>query len=31
MTEWQGGKLVPVWPQASALAAPQSPKPPWGG
>ena len=31
MTQWQSGKLVPVWPQATALAAPQSPKPPWGG
>jgi branched-chain amino acid transport system substrate-binding protein len=31
MTEWLGGKLVPVWPQAAALAAPQTPKPPWGG
>jgi len=31
MTQWQSGKLVPVWPQATALAAPTSPKPPWGG
>lgn len=31
MTEWLSGKLVPVWPQDRALAAPQSPKPPWGG
>jgi branched-chain amino acid transport system substrate-binding protein len=31
MTEWLGGKLLPVWPQSEALAAPQIPKPAWGG
>ncbi|MDX6546577.1 MAG: branched-chain amino acid transport system substrate-binding protein [Gaiellales bacterium] len=31
MTEWLSGKLVPVWPQSEALAAPVIPKPAWGG
>jgi branched-chain amino acid transport system substrate-binding protein len=31
MTEWLSGKLVPVWPQSEALAAPVVPKPAWGG
>ncbi len=31
LTEWIGGKLLPVYPPAQALAAPVIPKPPWGG
>ncbi len=31
LTEWIGGKLLPVDPPAQALHAPVIPKPPWGG
>ena len=31
LLQWQGGKLVPVYPPNQALAKPMSPKPPWGG
>lgn len=31
LTEWIGGKLLPVWPQSVALHAPTIPKPAWGG
>jgi branched-chain amino acid transport system substrate-binding protein len=31
LAEWQGGKLVPVYPPSEALAKPTSPKPAWGG
>jgi branched-chain amino acid transport system substrate-binding protein len=31
LIQWQGGKLVPVFPAASAVAAPIYPKPNWGG
>jgi branched-chain amino acid transport system substrate-binding protein len=31
MVEWVGGKLLPVYPQATALHAPTAPKPAWGG
>ena len=31
LTEWIGGKLLPVWPQSDALHAPTIPKPAWGG
>jgi branched-chain amino acid transport system substrate-binding protein len=31
LTEWIGGKLLPVWPESDALASPVIPKPPWGG
>jgi branched-chain amino acid transport system substrate-binding protein len=31
LTEWIGGKLLPVYPPAEALHAPVVPKPPWGG
>jgi branched-chain amino acid transport system substrate-binding protein len=31
MVEWVDGKLVPVYPQATALHAPTTPKPAWGG
>ena len=31
LTEWIGGKLLPVWPAGVALHAPVSPKPNWGG
>ena len=31
LTEWIGGKLLPVYPSAVALHAPVVPKPPWGG
>jgi branched-chain amino acid transport system substrate-binding protein len=31
LTEWQKGKLIPVYPPDRALAPPTSPKPNWGG
>jgi len=31
LTEWIGGKLLPVDPPAQALHVPVIPKPPWGG
>jgi len=31
LTEWIGGKLLPVYPAAVALHPPVIPKPPWGG
>ena len=31
LIQWQGGKLVPVFPSAVAKAAPIFPKPNWGG
>jgi branched-chain amino acid transport system substrate-binding protein len=31
LIQWQGGKLVPVYPPANAQAAPLFPKPGWGG
>jgi branched-chain amino acid transport system substrate-binding protein len=31
LMEWVDGKLLPVWPAATALHAPVSPKPGWGG
>ena len=31
LTEWIGGKLLPVWPQSVALHPPVISKPPWGG
>jgi len=31
LIQWQGGKLVPVFPTAVAKAAPVFPKPNWGG
>ena len=31
LIQWQGGKLVPVFPTAAAKAAPVFPKPNWGG
>jgi branched-chain amino acid transport system substrate-binding protein len=31
LVQWQGGKLVPVFPAAGAQAAPVYPKPDWGG
>ena len=31
LVEWVDGKLLPVYPQATALHAPTSPKPAWGG
>lgn len=30
LVQWQGGKLLPVYPAAVAKAAPITPKPPWG-
>jgi branched-chain amino acid transport system substrate-binding protein len=30
LAQWQGGKLLPVYPAAQALAQPTSPKPNWG-
>ena len=30
LTQWQTGKLLPVYPPGQALAAPKSPKPNWG-
>jgi branched-chain amino acid transport system substrate-binding protein len=30
LAEWEHGKLLPVYPLADALAAPESPKPTWG-
>jgi branched-chain amino acid transport system substrate-binding protein len=30
LTQWQSGKLLPVYPPADALAKPKSPKPNWG-
>jgi hypothetical protein len=29
--EWVGSQLLPVYPQATALHAPTTPKPAWGG
>jgi len=31
LVQWQGGKLLPVYPAAKAQAAPVYPKPNWGG
>jgi branched-chain amino acid transport system substrate-binding protein len=31
LVQWQGGKLLPVYPAAVAQAKPLSPKPNWGG
>jgi len=31
LIQWQGGKLVPVFPSATAQATPLYPKPNWGG
>jgi branched-chain amino acid transport system substrate-binding protein len=31
MVEWIGTQLLPVYPQATALHAPTTPKPAWGG
>jgi len=31
LVQWQGGKLVPVFPTTGAQAAPVFPKPAWGG
>ena len=31
MVEWIGSQLLPVYPQATALHAPTTPKPAWGG
>lgn len=31
LVQWQGGKLIPVYPSAIAAAAPEAPKPNWGG
>ena len=31
LVQWQGGKLIPVFPTASAVASPLYPKPNWGG
>jgi branched-chain amino acid transport system substrate-binding protein len=31
LVQWQGGKLLPVYPAAIAQAAPTHPKPNWGG
>jgi branched-chain amino acid transport system substrate-binding protein len=31
LVQWQGGKLVPVYPADLAAAAPVFPKPNWGG
>jgi branched-chain amino acid transport system substrate-binding protein len=31
LTEWQKGKLIPVYPPDQALSPPTSPKPNWGG
>jgi branched-chain amino acid transport system substrate-binding protein len=31
LIQWQGGKLVPVFPAATAQATPVYPKPNWGG
>jgi branched-chain amino acid transport system substrate-binding protein len=31
LVQWQGGKLLPVYPQAVAQAKPVFPKPNWGG
>ncbi len=31
LIQWQGGKLVPVYPDAIAQAKPVNPKPGWGG
>jgi branched-chain amino acid transport system substrate-binding protein len=31
LVQWQGGKLIPVFPAASAVAPPLYPKPNWGG
>jgi branched-chain amino acid transport system substrate-binding protein len=31
LIQWQGGKLVPVFPEATAKAKPIYPKPSWGG
>jgi branched-chain amino acid transport system substrate-binding protein len=31
LIQWQGGKLVPVYPAAVAQAKPIYPKPNWGG
>jgi len=30
LVQWQGGKLLPVYPAAVAKAAPEQPKPNWG-
>jgi branched-chain amino acid transport system substrate-binding protein len=31
LLQWQGGKLLPVFPTSVAKASPQAPKPNWGG
>jgi branched-chain amino acid transport system substrate-binding protein len=31
LVQWQGGKLLPVFPESVAQASPQYPKPNWGG
>jgi branched-chain amino acid transport system substrate-binding protein len=31
LIQWQGGKLVPVYPPSVAKAPPLYPKPSWGG
>ena len=31
LVQWQGGKLLPVYPAALAQAKPIYPKPAWGG
>ena len=30
LVQWQSGKLIPVFPAASAVASPLYPKPNWG-
>jgi branched-chain amino acid transport system substrate-binding protein len=30
LAQWNGGKLLPVFPPDQALAKPTTPKPPWG-